>query len=83
MRRSLVPIALLAMLLFGWMYSHSPVFWTLAVLSILLLNSLISFFWEIWQKPEDVHVLSHIVMSFQFYVQHFANQLFLSHYYSL
>ncbi|HEY8733136.1 MAG TPA: glucoamylase family protein, partial [Puia sp.] len=77
LRRSLVPIALLAMLLFGWMYSHSPVFWTLAVLSILLLNSLISFFWEIWQKPDDVRVLSHIMISLQFSVHHFGNQLFL------
>jgi cyclic beta-1,2-glucan synthetase len=76
-RRSLVPIALMAMLLFGWIYSHSPVFWTLAVLTILLLNSLISFFWEVWQKPEDVGMLPHLIMSFQFTLQHFAHQLFL------
>ncbi len=76
-RRSLLPLALLAMLLFGWIYSHSPVFWTLAVLSILLLNSVISFFWEIWQKPEDVHTLPHIVMSFHYTIQHFLGQLFL------
>ncbi|HZZ75583.1 MAG TPA: cyclic beta 1-2 glucan synthetase, partial [Puia sp.] len=75
-RRSLVPIALLAMLIFGWAYSHSPVVWTLAVVSILLLNSGISFFWEIWQKPEDVHVLPHIVMSFHYTIQHFLLQLF-------
>ena len=77
LRRSLLPIALLAMLIFGWAFSHSPVFWTLAVLSILLLNSVISFFWEIWQKPEDVHVLPHIVMSFHYTIQHFLHQLFL------
>jgi cyclic beta-1,2-glucan synthetase len=76
-RRSLVPIALMAMLLFGWIYSHAPVFWTLAVLSILLLNSVISFFWEVWQKPEDVHMIQHLLMSFQFTIQHFAHQLFL------
>ena len=77
LRRSLVPIALLAMLLFGWVYSHSPIFWTLAILSILMLNSVISFFWEVWQKPEDVHMLSHIISSFHFTLQHFAHQLFL------
>src|SRR5262249_46719022 len=77
LRRSLVPIALLGMLLFAWVYSHSPVFWTLAVVSILLLNSLISFFWEVWQKPKDVHMLSHLVLSFRFSLQHFAHQLFL------
>jgi cyclic beta-1,2-glucan synthetase len=77
LRRSIVPIALLGMLLFGWIYSHSPFFWTAAVLSILLLSSLISFFWEVWQKPDDVHMLPHLVMSFRFTLQHFAHQLFL------
>ncbi|HEV3224531.1 MAG TPA: glucoamylase family protein [Puia sp.] len=77
LRRSLVPIALLCMLLFGWVYSHSPVFWTLAVLTIMLLNSIISFLWEIWQKPEDVHMLQHILTSFRFTVRHFALQIFL------
>jgi cyclic beta-1,2-glucan synthetase len=77
LRRSLVPLALLGMLIFGWRYSHAPVFWTLAVLSILLLNSLISYFWEVWQKPEDVHMLPHVILSFQFTLQQFAHQLFL------
>jgi cellobiose phosphorylase len=76
-RRSLVPIALMTMFVFGWVYSHSPVFWTMAVMSILLLNSAISFFWEIWEKPKDVHVLPHIVMSFQYTLQHLLLQLFL------
>jgi cellobiose phosphorylase len=77
LRRSLVPLALLVMLLFGWMYSSSPVFWTLAVTSIIFLNSIISFFWEIWQKPEDVRFLPHVVMSIRYTIQHFNNQLFL------
>src|SRR5450432_2455741 len=65
------------MLLFGWIFSHAPFFWTLSVLTILLLNSVISFFWEIWQKPGDVGFLPHILMSFQYTIQHFANQLFI------
>ena len=77
LRRSLVPLSLMGMLLFGWIYSHSPVFWTLAVLSILLLNAAINFFWEVWQKPDDVHMLPHIVLSFRFSIQQFAHQLFL------
>jgi cyclic beta-1,2-glucan synthetase len=77
LRRSLVPIALLSMLLFGWIYSHAPFFWTLSVLTVLLLNSIISFFWEIWQKPDDVGFLPHIIMSFRYSIQHFANQLFI------
>ena len=77
LRRSLVPLALLVMLLFGWMYARSPVFWTLAVLSIVFLNSIISFFWEIWQKPEDVRFLPHVIMSIRYTIQHFTNQIFL------
>jgi cyclic beta-1,2-glucan synthetase len=77
LRRSLVPLALLIMLLFGWMYAHSPIFWTLAVLSILFLNPIINFFWEIWQKPDDVRFLPHVLMSFRYTLQHFTSQLFL------
>jgi cyclic beta-1,2-glucan synthetase len=77
LRRSLVPIALMGMLLFGWVYSHSPVFWTLAVLTVALLTSMISFLWEIWQKPEDVHILQHVVVSFRFSLQNFALQILL------
>ena len=77
LRRSLVPVAILIMLLFGWIYSFSPVFWTLAVLTILLLTSVISLLWEIWQKPADVHLLPHIIGSVRFTIQHFAQQLFI------
>ena len=77
LRRSLVPAALLVMLIFGWTYSHSPVFWTTAVLSIIMLNTLISFFWEVWQKPDDIKLVSHIVTSFRFSIQQFAHQIFL------
>ena len=77
LRRSLVPVALLVMLIFGWTYSHSPVFWTMAVLSIIMLNTLISFFWEVWQKPDDIKLVPHIVTSFRFSIQQFAHQIFL------
>jgi cyclic beta-1,2-glucan synthetase len=77
LRRSLVPIALLVMLLFGWIFSHSPIFWTFSVLTILLLNSIISFFWEIWQKPDEIRLLPHIIMSFRYTLHQFINQLFI------
>ena len=77
LRRSLVPIALLAMLLFGWAYSHSPLFWTIAVLSVIILNELTSLFWEIWQKPEDVKLMTHVLMSIRFSILQFTHQLFL------
>ncbi|HEY4967587.1 MAG TPA: glucoamylase family protein, partial [Puia sp.] len=77
LRRSLVPVALLGMLLFGWIFSHSPVFWTMAVLSVIMLSSLISFCWEVWQKPDDIKLFPHVVASFRFSIQQFAHQLFL------
>ena len=77
LRRSLVPVSLLSMLLFGWIYSHSPLFWTLSVLTIFFLSSMISFFWEIWHKQDDVGFLPHIVMSINYTLQHFTNQLFI------
>ncbi len=77
LRRSLVPISLFVMLLFGWMYSDSPMFWTISILTILLLPSMVSFFWEIWQKPEDVHLLPHMIISIRFTIHHFAQQILM------
>lgn len=75
LRRSLVPLALLFMLLFGWMYSGAPMFWTISVLLILILPSMVSFFWEIWKKPEDVHTLPHLVVSLRYTANHFIQQI--------
>ena len=49
-------------------------FWTIAVLLILILPSFVSFFWEIWKKPEDVHTLPHLVVSLRFTANHFIQQ---------
>ncbi|HEY4154751.1 MAG TPA: cyclic beta 1-2 glucan synthetase, partial [Puia sp.] len=75
LRRSLVPICLLLMLLFGWLFSGSPMFWTISVLVILILPSMVSLFWEIWRKPQDVHMLPHLVISFRYSVHHFTQQV--------
>ncbi|HVY75662.1 MAG TPA: glucoamylase family protein [Puia sp.] len=75
LRRSLVPIAFLLILLFGWIWSGSPMFWTIAMLVIFFLPSLVSLFWEIWKKPEDVHTLPHLVITLRFSMHHFALEL--------
>ncbi len=75
LRRSLVPVSLFIMLLFGWMYSDSPMFWTVSIVVILLLPSMVSFFWELWQKPEDMHMLPHMIISIRFTIHHFAQQI--------
>ncbi|MFI5124380.1 MAG: GH36-type glycosyl hydrolase domain-containing protein [Chitinophagales bacterium] len=74
LRRSLVPVALLFMLLYGWIFSGSPMYWTISVLLILILPSFVSFFWEIWKKPEDVHTLPHLMVSLRLTANHFVQQ---------
>jgi cellobiose phosphorylase len=75
LRRSLVPVSLLLMLLFGWLYSDTPMFWTVSVIVIVILPSLVSFFWEIWRKPEDVHTLPHLIISVRYTAHHFSQQV--------
>ncbi len=65
LRRSLVPIALLALLIFGWTVFNSPWFWTLAVVGIGLLPSIIASGWDILRKPDDVQIKHHISNSAQ------------------
>ncbi len=60
LRRSLVPLCLMLLLLYGWVFSPMAWFWTLAVTIIILLPSVINFFWELFRKPEDVTLQQHI-----------------------
>jgi len=76
-RRSLVPLALLGMLIYGWVVSHSPLLWSAAVVTILLLNAMILFLWELRRKPEDIRLDQHIYLSLKFSIRQFANQLLL------
>ena len=54
LRRSLVPVALTLLLLLGWTDLSSAWFWTLAVIGIILIPSLIASTLEMFQKPVDV-----------------------------
>ncbi|WP_301101646.1 glucoamylase family protein [Propionivibrio sp.] len=64
LRRSLVPAALLLLLLLGWTLLtsaiSSAVFWTLSVLGILLIPTLFSIFLEMLRKPDEVLVRQHL-----------------------
>jgi cyclic beta-1,2-glucan synthetase len=59
-RRSLVPFALLLLLLSGWSILSSAWFWTLIVIGIILIPSSIISFVYIFQKPEDVILGQHL-----------------------
>ncbi|MBC7873032.1 MAG: cyclic beta 1-2 glucan synthetase, partial [Ferruginibacter sp.] len=60
-RRSLVPVSLLLLLLFGWTISSHPFFWTVAVVAILFLPGLLSFAWNLGKKPPDEIFIQHLI----------------------
>ena len=59
LRRSLVPAALTLLLLAGWTL-WSAVFWTLAVIGILLLPALCATLVDLWRKPDEVLWRQHL-----------------------
>ena len=64
-RRSLVPQSLFLLLLYGWIISSMPLFWTIAVSLIVLLPSIISFGWSLFTRPPDVIFSQHVIFSFR------------------
>jgi cyclic beta-1,2-glucan synthetase len=60
LRRSLVPLALTLLLLLGWTVLSSPLFWTLSVLGIIFIPSVISSVLDLLKKPGDVLVGQHL-----------------------
>jgi cyclic beta-1,2-glucan synthetase len=65
LRRSLVPPALLLLLIFGWIISSSLWFWTISVIGMIVTTTLFSFLWDIYKKPADTLLLKHTVNSFR------------------
>jgi cyclic beta-1,2-glucan synthetase len=60
LRRSLVPAALTLLLLLGWTALASPWFWTLSVIGIILVPSLVTSVMEMLQKPGDALMGQHL-----------------------
>ncbi|WP_430233219.1 GH36-type glycosyl hydrolase domain-containing protein [Nitrosomonas communis] len=60
LRRSLVPTALMLLLLLGWVVLASPLLWTLAVIGILLLPPLVTSVVNLFHKPSDVPLRQHL-----------------------
>ncbi len=65
LRRSLVPVALTLLLILGWAVLPSAVFWTMAVLGIIMIPSMLAIISEALQKPEDIHFRQHILTTFK------------------
>jgi cyclic beta-1,2-glucan synthetase len=74
-RRSLVSLCLLLLLLFGWTMSSVAWFWTLAVTMIIVLPSIVNFFWELFRRPSDVIFIQHLTYSSRSALDNFIQQL--------
>ncbi len=72
LRRSLVPVALLVLLIVGWLLIGTVLSWTLAVLSMVLLPPLLAALLELVQKPREVQLDQHLRAGFQAGLQHLA-----------
>ena len=74
-RRSLVPISLFILFIFGWLFSPVPWFWTLAVTLIIVVPSVVNLIWELIWKPEDVIFEQHLIYSVKAASNHFLQHL--------
>ena len=63
-RRSFVPLCLLLLLAYGLVISVSPWYWASAVVSIMLLPTLLGLLWDSFRKPEDVVFSQHVNYTF-------------------
>jgi cyclic beta-1,2-glucan synthetase len=72
LRRSLVPLALTLLLLYGWLFSSAAWFWTLAVLLIIALPAAVILCWNMVWKPKDVLFTQHVIYSVKAAKDHFA-----------
>ncbi len=73
LRRSIVPIALTALLLAGWTVLPSAWFWTFAVLAILLIPSLCASLLHMVRKPNDVLFGQHLSTTVRSMSQQFSH----------
>ncbi|MBP6335091.1 MAG: cyclic beta 1-2 glucan synthetase, partial [Bacteroidia bacterium] len=64
-RRSLVPIALTVLMLIGWVFMKSALFWTIAVAGVVLLPVFINSIWELMYKPKEIILFQHLKTSFR------------------
>jgi len=75
-RRSLVPVALTILLVLGWAVLSSAWFWTLSVIGIIILPSVITTVWNMIHRPEDVFIRQHIKNSIRAAYRNFIQAAF-------
>jgi cyclic beta-1,2-glucan synthetase len=60
LRRSLVPVAMLLLLVLGWTLAPAAVLWTVAVLAVVWLPPLLSALVDLLRKPVDLPDTAHV-----------------------
>ena len=76
LRRSLVPIALVTLLLLGWIMLPAPLLWTLAVLGITFVPALAASAFDLLRKPAEAQLRHHLGTAMQAAGRRFASALF-------
>ena len=76
LRRSLTSAALTFLLLLGWTVLPSAWFWTLAVIGVILIPSLLASALNILQKPVDVTLGQHLAAAVRSSGRHFVQAAF-------
>jgi len=61
-RRSLIPMALTGLIILGWTVLGAPVFWTVAVTSIILFPIFINLLWDAFRKSKEVVLRQHLLV---------------------
>ncbi|HEY4335372.1 MAG TPA: cyclic beta 1-2 glucan synthetase, partial [Puia sp.] len=64
LRRSLVPAAMTLLLLLGWTVLQDVLFWTFAVVLLIIFSPLVITAWDIFNKPKEISLQQHIEDSF-------------------
>ncbi|MDH4187916.1 MAG: glycosyltransferase family 2 protein, partial [Nitrospira sp.] len=76
LRRSLAPSALTLLLLLGWTILASPWFWTLSVLGIIFIPSMITSVLDLLKKPGDVLFSQHLAAAGRSFARRFVQVVF-------
>ena len=75
-RRSLVPIALTALMLIGWIALPSSLFWTAAVTGMIVVPIIITSLYDFIRKPKEVTMMHHLRNCMHNALDLFGNTLF-------
>ena len=65
LRRSIVPIAYLIILLTSWLIFSNHLFWTVAVVGLIYLPSVINFIWQVIHQPKDSVFIQHFLFCYK------------------